>query len=314
MYISLFPQLIAGPIVRYQTIVTDLNNRRTNLDNIYYGLRRFAFGLAKKVLIADQLALIADTIFAQEAAEIPCLFAWLGAITYSFQIFYDFSAYSDMAIGLGRVFNFHFLENFNYPYSSLSIKEFWRRWHISLSSWLKDYLYIPLGGNRKSIQRTYLNLFIVFTLCGLWYGATWNFVVWGLYHGSLLVIERLGFSKILNTFPKVIANLYVWICILVGWVIFRADTLSHAFSYLNIMFFGNPAVSLDSFKIAINFITYSNIIILFFAFFFSYPLFEQKYHKIAHTIPDTILILLLFLITFTFAMVSTYSPFIYFRF
>ena len=217
-YISLFPQLIAGPIVRYQTIIADLTNRKTNVDNIYYGLRRFSVGLAKKVLIADQLALIADTIFGQPTAQVPCFFAWLGALAYAFQIFYDFSAYSDMAIGLGRIFNFHFLENFNYPYSSLSIREFWRRWHISLSSWLRDYLYIPLGGNKKSKARTYLNLFIVFTLCGLWHGATWNFVVWGLYHGTLLVIERLGLSMLLDTFPKILANLYVWIFIIIGWV------------------------------------------------------------------------------------------------
>lgn len=285
-----------------------------NFDNIYYGLRRFTIGLAKKVLIADQLAFIADTIFGQPTGKIPCLFAWIGAAAYTFQIFYDFSAYSDMAIGLGRIFNFHFLENFNYPYSSLSIKEFWRRWHISLSTWLRDYLYIPLGGSRKSISRTYLNLFIVFTLCGLWHGATWNFVVWGLYHGALLVTERLGFSKVLTKLPKILANFYVLILVIIGWVIFRAENLSHAISYLNVMFLGNPTISLNSFTVAMTFITYSNCIVFFLAFLFSYPSFEQKYQKISYTISDNILILLLFFITYTFAMVSTFSPFIYFRF
>ncbi len=313
-YISLFPQLIAGPIVRYQTIIADLTNRKTNVDNIYYGLRRFSVGLAKKVLIADQLALIADTIFGQPTAQVPCFFAWLGALAYAFQIFYDFSAYSDMAIGLGRIFNFHFLENFNYPYSSLSIREFWRRWHISLSSWLRDYLYIPLGGNKKSKARTYLNLFIVFTLCGLWHGATWNFVVWGLYHGTLLVIERLGLSMLLDTFPKILANLYVWIFIIIGWVVFRADTLPHAISYLNVMFLGNPDVSLNSFRIALDFINYSNVLIFLLAFFFSYPLFETKYQNVSYTLVDTAFILFLFVIAFTFTMTSTFSPFIYFRF
>ena len=192
LYISLFPQLVAGPIVRYSTICNELNDRSLQLDNVYEGLVRFCIGLAKKVFIADSMGYVADQIFVEQVGTIPQLWAWVGCIAYTLQIYYDFSAYSDMAIGLGRVFNFHFLENFDFPYSATSIKDFWRRWHISLSSWLRDYLYIPLGGNRISAVRTYLNQFIVFFLCGLWHGASWNFAVWGVWHGSGLILERFA--------------------------------------------------------------------------------------------------------------------------
>ena len=190
LYISLFPQLVAGPIVRYSTICSELNDRSLHLDNVYEGTVRFCIGLAKKVFIADSMGYVADQVFVTQVGTIPQLWAWVGCIAYTLQIYYDFSAYSDMAIGLGRIFNFHFLENFNFPYSATSIKEFWRRWHISLSSWLRDYLYIPLGGNRISVARTYANQFTVFLLCGLWHGASWNFVVWGAWHGAGLISER----------------------------------------------------------------------------------------------------------------------------
>ena len=315
-YISMFPQLIAGPIVRYQTIAEDLPNRATNFDNVYYGLKRFVIGLAKKVLIADQMAFIADTIFNSPVEQLPCIFAWVGALCYTLQIFYDFSGYSDMAIGLGRIFNFRFLENFEHPYSSFSIKEFWRRWHISLSTWLKDYLYIPLGGNRKGKIRTVINSYIVFALCGLWHGATWNFVVWGLYHGTGLVVEKIGLGKFLEKLPKLLSNLYVWLFVVIGWVIFRAETLAQSIAYLKIMFFGNSHVSIDSFYPATSFLTYSNCLIFFIGILFSYPIAKSLPKKRNYVLRQcsTICLLLLFVATYVFALTSTFSPFIYFRF
>jgi alginate O-acetyltransferase complex protein AlgI len=206
-YISLFPQLVAGPIVRYSSVARSFDDRQLKLNNVFEGLQRFVMGLAKKVLIVDTMALIADTIFKSSVATIPFSISWLGAIAYTLQIYFDFSGYSDMAIGLGRIFNFKFPENFKYPYSSKSITEFWRRWHISLSSFFRDYLYIALGGNRNGKYRTYINLFIVFLLCGLWHGAAWSFVIWGIYQGIGLIIERSGFIKILKKLPVALSNI-----------------------------------------------------------------------------------------------------------
>ncbi|MBR2136828.1 MAG: MBOAT family protein [Alphaproteobacteria bacterium] len=318
-YVSLFPQLVAGPIVRYQTIEEDLHNRTTNLDNVFIGLRRFIIGLAKKVLIADQMAFIADTVFNSSLNQLPCLMAWIGIIAYTLQIFYDFSGYSDMAIGLGRIFNFRFLENFNYPYCSQSIKEFWRRWHISLSSWFRDYLYIPLGGNRKGKLRTYLNMYIVFGLCGWWHGATWNFVVWGLYHGTGLVAERLALGKLLEKIGqipggKVLLNVYTLLFVIIGWVFFRADDLPSALQFLHIMFCGNADAPLSSFYNAAKLITYSNMFSALAGILCSYPIFTAKYDKFRYSKIETLLVFLLFVITYVFAMTSTFSPFIYFRF
>lgn len=313
-YISLFPQLIAGPIVRYKTIETELTERRTDFDNVYQGLRRFILGLAKKVLIADQMALAADIVFNSPVHTVPTVFAWIGIIAYSLQIFYDFSAYSDMAIGLGRILNLHFMENFNYPYSSKSIREFWKRWHISLSSWLRDYLYIPLGGNRKSPLKTYFNLFIVFLCCGLWHGATWNFVVWGAYYGVILIAERLGVSNVLKKFPSIMANLYVWLLVIVGWVLFRAVDLPHAFAYLKIMFLGNSDYAANTFYQATRFLTFSNGIIMLIGIYLSYPHFENIYKRKVFGIVDSSLVFVLFVVAYVFAITSTFSPFIYFRF
>lgn len=313
-YVSLFPQLVAGPIVRYETIAEDLENRATNFDNVYQGLRRFIIGLAKKVLIADQMAFIADTVFDSPVQTIPTVFAWIGALAYTLQIFYDFSGYSDMAIGIGRMFNFRFLENFNFPYAARSVQDFWRRWHISLSSWFKDYLYIPLGGNRCSKLRTLFNSYVVFGLCGLWHGATWNFVTWGLYHGSFLAAEKAGLKKLIDKLPATLANLYVWLFAIVGWVIFRAKDLITAKQYLKIMFFGNKKAPLNTFYQATEFITYSNVIVLIAAILFSYPLVPQKYSEIRYTKTDCIAMAFLFVIAYVFAITSTFSPFIYFRF
>ena len=313
-YVSLFPQLVAGPIVRYETIAEDLQNRKTNFDNVYKGLRRFVIGLAKKVLIADQMAFVADSVFTYPPPLIPTVFAWVGALAYTLQIFYDFSGYSDMAIGIGRIFNFRFLENFNYPYCAKSVQDFWRRWHISLSSWFRDYLYIPLGGNRCSKARTYLNSYIVFGLCGLWHGATWNFVVWGLYHGTFLALEKAGLKRLIDRLPAFVANLYVLLFAIVGWVIFRANTLPQAGQFLKIMFCGNPNAPINSFYKATEFLTYSNLIVFVVAIVFSYPLMPKIYAAKRYSKTDCVLIGMLFVVAYVFAITSTFSPFIYFRF
>ena len=235
LYVTLFPQLIAGPILRFHQVADQFVSRQLNVPLFAEGIRRFLVGLGKKVLIANTLATPADAIFRVAPATLSSGAAWLGIICYTLQIYFDFSGYSDMAIGLGKMFGFHFPENFNYPYISKSIKEFWRRWHISLSTWFRDYLYIPLGGNRVSPARNYLNLITVFFLCGLWHGASWTFVIWGLYHGVFLIIERPAFSRWFERGPRFFSHIYAMAVVIVGWVLFRADTLSHALDYLQAM-------------------------------------------------------------------------------
>jgi alginate O-acetyltransferase complex protein AlgI len=242
LYIALFPQLIAGPIVRYHDIARQLGGRRVTLDDFRYGVVRFLVGLAKKVLIANVMGQAADHIFSIPASDLDPATAWLGAVAYTLQIYFDFSGYSDMAIGLGRMFGFRFLENFDFPYISRSIREFWRRWHISLSNWFRDYVYVPLGGNRRAPARVYANLVIVFFLTGLWHGASWNFIVWGMYHGAFLVLERTPAGALLARMPALLQHAYVLFVVIVGWVFFRADDLGHALDYLAAMFaFGRPA-------------------------------------------------------------------------
>ena len=312
LYVSLFPQLIAGPIVRYATIAQDIENRTADFDNIVAGFRRFTIGLSKKVLIADVMAGAVDVIFAAKVETIPGFYCWLGAIMYTLQIYFDFSGYSDMAIGLGRVFNFRFLENFDHPYASRSVQEFWRRWHISLSSWFRDYLYIPLGGNRKGTVRTYLNLFIVFLLCGFWHGAAWNFVVWGVYHGVGLVVERAGFGKVVKRFPKVVGNLYLMLFVVIGWVLFRAPDLDYAGAYIGNMFGGGQA-AFRSFTPLIDFISLDKAVFMVVGIVASYPVFEPMVRRV----PEAVRLacgVLLFAVVFMLAMTSAYSPFIYFRF
>lgn len=243
LYISLFPQLIAGPIVRYHDVARQISSRVTTAADFSYGILRFVSGLAKKVLIANNMGAVADHVFSLPAGELSAGLAWLGLIAYTLQIYYDFSGYSDMAIGLGRMFGFHFLENFNYPYISQSISEFWRRWHISLSSWFRDYLYIPIGGNRVGLARNYFNLLVVFFLCGLWHGASWVFVIWGLYHGFFLVLERSPVGgRLLATLPVPLRHVYTLLVVMIGWVFFRAETLDHALQYIAalINFSGEP--------------------------------------------------------------------------
>jgi alginate O-acetyltransferase complex protein AlgI len=227
LYITMFPQLIAGPIIRFHTIADQLRRRMVTGQNVYYGFTLFCFGMGQKVLLADPLAGICDPLFTRwETLTISS--AWLAALAYTFQIFLDFAGYSNMAIGLGWMTGFYFPQNFNYPYVSRSITEFWRRWHMSLSRWFRDYLYIPLGGNRHGPLRTYRNLICVFLLCGLWHGAGWTFLIWGAYYGVLLVIERLGFGALLQRLPVLLQHLYAMLAVIFGWVLFRADDITQA--------------------------------------------------------------------------------------
>lgn len=238
LYIALFPQLIAGPIVRYHDIARQLVERRVTTDGLSEGVQRFLFGLSKKVLLANPLAVVADQIFSLPQTEMTAPVAWLGTLCFTLQIYYDFSGYSDMAIGLGKMFGFTFLENFNYPYISRSIREYWRRWHISLSSWLRDYVYIPLGGSRRGSVRTYLNLLLVFFLCGLWHGASWNFVIWGLYHGAFILFERTRLGHYQRMLWSPLQTLMTFVILLIGFVIFRCETMPAAINYLSVMMGG----------------------------------------------------------------------------
>lgn len=240
MYKAMFPQLIAGPIVRYKQIADEIETR--TIDNVRFcrGLQQFIVGLTQKVLIANTVALTADQIFAVAPGQLPVATAWLGIACYSVQIFYDFGGYSNMAIGIGHMLGFTYPPNFQDPYAASSVTQFWRRWHISLSTWFRDYLYIPLGGNRGTGARTYINLALVFVLCGLWHGAAWTFILWGLWHGILLVLERLGLGALLARAPRLIAHTYTLLAVMLGWVLFRADSVTHACGYWLAMFGMQP--------------------------------------------------------------------------
>ncbi|WP_394974397.1 MBOAT family O-acyltransferase [uncultured Croceitalea sp.] len=317
LYISLFPQLIAGPIVRYIDIQKEIIERRISKVLFKEGIRRFIRGLGKKVIIANTSALIGDKIFNIAPDDISTPVAWLGIICYSLQIYFDFSGYSDMAIGLGKMLGFNFKENFNYPYVAKSIQDFWRRWHISLSTWFRDYLYIPLGGNRKGQLRTYLNLIIVFFITGLWHGASWNFVIWGLFHGLFLLLER----NIKIRIPKnldFIKHIYLLFIVLIGWVFFRIEDFSQALLFLRKMFSFtkgtdySPLMYMDS---------YSTIVILV-GFILATPirkLISNKYNGIIkmgifNTFFRDAFYLIFFIFTIMELAQSTYNPFIYFRF
>jgi alginate O-acetyltransferase complex protein AlgI len=236
LYLLLFPQLIAGPIIRYRTIADQLARRTVALEDFAAGVRRFVVGLGKKVLIANVVAAPADRIFGAPLSELDAPHAWLAVVCYTLQIYFDFSGYSDMAIGLGRMFGFRFPENFRWPYIADTVQEFWRRWHMSLSSWFRDYVYVPLGGNRVSAARMYRNLVTVFFLCGLWHGASWNFVIWGLFHGTFLVVERIGLAAAVRRLWLPLRHVYLLLVVMVGWVFFRADTLAGAVAFLRTMF------------------------------------------------------------------------------
>lgn len=309
LYISFFPQLIAGPIVRYKTVEDEILHRKINYDDVLYGIRRFIIGLGKKIIIANQFALYADNIFSSPIADISQRALILGIFSYSLQIYFDFSGYSSMAIGLGRIFGFRFNENFNYPYTAKSVQEFWQRWHISLSSFLRDYLYIPLGGNRGSKIQTYRNLIITFLLCGLWHGAEWTFIIWGLYFGFFLILERIFLKKILDKMPK-FGWCYCLLIVAIGWLIFRANDLNHLSELTKLLIFGNEA------KLTHQFSIFQNILVFFALIgatsFFKKYIFESK-HKMVLLMMDIYLIAV-FIVAVSFLASSTYNPFIYFRF
>lgn len=249
LYVSMFPQLVAGPIVRYEGVAAELRARRASGQDFADGARRFILGLSKKVLIANQLAVFADLAFTYDTGYLRTGQAWLGAVCYAFQIYFDFSGYSDMALGMGRMLGFHFSENFRCPYLAQSVRDFWRRWHISLSSFFRDYVYIPLGGSRKGKWHTYRNLLVVFALCGFWHGASWNFLCWGLYYGIFLILERTAFfSGILERMPVFLRRMYAMLTVLFGWVLFRAETMGSALDYWGVMLgLGGKGVRVDLF-------------------------------------------------------------------
>jgi alginate O-acetyltransferase complex protein AlgI len=316
-YISFFPQMMAGPIVRYTDIKEQLYKRDESSEIFVDGAKRFIIGLAKKVIIANNMGYVADLVFANLAVENTVATAWLGVICYTFQIYFDFSGYSDMAIGLGKLFGFQFRENFNYPYISKTITEFWRRWHISLSMWFRDYVYIPLGGNRKG--NVYANLFIVFVLTGFWHGASFNFLVWGLWHGFSLIIERLfGMREAKN--KKIVPLRYAltMLVVVIGWVFFRSPGLRYALTYLGIMF---GIVQPENVGFTIwYYLNPKTIFILGVAVLASTPLLKQSFilpkfqNSVAYKCMASVLILALFFVSLVFVTASSYNPFIYFRF
>ena len=314
MYVTLFPQLIAGPIVRYETVAEEIENRKENFTEVVEGLKRFFIGLGKKVLIANQMALIADTIYSGDLANTGTVSLWLAAI--SLQIYFDFSGYSDMAIGLGRMFGFHFLENFNYPYIAKSITDFWRRWHISLSTWFRDYVYIPLGGNRVSKFKWLRNILVVWLLTGLWHGASWNFILWGVYYGVILIIEKVFLGRIIEKLPKVLQHIYALFFIIIGWVIFRVEDFSQMGIVLQKMFTWQASSIIDN--IVLNFDVFSSLPYILIGIIGSMPLWtkvrEKRKQTNSYLIVSNLWSFGIFMLSICFLLVATYNPFIYFRF
>ena len=309
-YITMFPQLIAGPIVRYEEIEAQLTERTRSFEKFARGVTRFVFGLAKKVLLANLAGSLFDSV--QNLESLSALSAWTGTLAYTFQIYFDFSGYSDMAIGLGEMLGFEFSENFRYPYLSSSVTEFWRRWHISLGTWFREYVYIPLGGNRVKTFRHIVNILIVWLLTGLWHGAGWNFVLWGLYYGVLLILDKYLFSKMKA--PKAIGVLFTVFFVMCGWVLFYSESLSGALTTFQAMFgFGNGFV--DG---AALYLLHSSWILLLVEAFFCLPLFKKAHDAIVRKLPGRIAVYLLlaalFVVSAVFLITESYNPFLYFRF
>ncbi len=321
LYIACFPQLVAGPIVRYHDVAEQLYSRRVTLDGFAYGVRRFVVGLGKKVLIANSTGLLVDEIFGLPPEQLTFAAAWLGVIGWSIQLYFDFSGYSDMAIGLARMFGFTYRENFEHPYISRSITEFWRRWHISLSSFFRDYLYIPLGGNRRGPLRTYVNLVTVFLLTGMWHGAAWTFVVWGAYHGTLLIVERVAFGRWLAGHP-LLAHVYFFFAVTVGWAIFRADDLPYAAEIVRSMF--DPFAASTRIHPAVLFLNGERVAALLAGCVCMFPWVQwaRRWHEQPKRAPafGRLSIAADFGLVLTFGAsllavaAGTFNPFIYFRF
>ncbi|PJA89801.1 MAG: MBOAT family protein [Candidatus Magasanikbacteria bacterium CG_4_9_14_3_um_filter_32_9] len=320
LYVVLFPQLIAGPIIRYHDIAKQLKYRTYTSEKIIYGIVRFTIGLSKKVLIADVVGKTADIVFAMQTNDITSLYAWIGIFAYTMQIYFDFSGYSDMAIGLGSIMGFTFLENFNKPYIARSFTEFWRRWHISLSNWMKEYLYIPLGGNRGTKTRTFINLWVVFLISGLWHGASWTFVVWGIYHGIFLIVDRLFWNKFEKKVHKTVSISFTFFFIMIGWVFFRSETIGMSIQYIYQMF--TPFTKSSQF-LFVEIINNRTIVALIFAFLISFiPTYIKLYNKLVelkenkkifYIIAPIVSFILFFFSVITLAN-SGFNPFIYFRF
>ncbi len=317
LYVSLFPQLIAGPIVKYSDVSEQIENRSESLELFVSGQKRFCYGQGKKVIIANTFAEIADQIWALETTTLGTAVAWFGAIAYTIQIYYDFSGYSDMAIGIGKMLGFQFKENFNYPYTSLSIQEFWRRWHISLSTWFKEYIYIPLGGNRKGNLRTYMNIFIVFLLTGIWHGANFTFLAWGIFFAILQIIERLFLKKILDKNPiKIINWIYMMLMVIIGWVYFRSENILQANEFIKQMFYFTTSEN--------NILTFLSmkVIILFMTAIICTGFLQRAMKNIYVRIKDKFTMEIFdfslqgFILIYSIFMIisGTYNPFIYFQF
>lgn len=321
LYVVLFPQLIAGPIVRFKEISNQITNRfqTINYETVYLGLRRFIIGLGKKILIANVLGETVDAIFILPITELSSFAVLLGVLAYSFQIYFDFSGYSDMAIGLGKMMGFTFPENFNFPYIAKNITEFWKRWHITLSNWMRDYLYIPLGGNQKSEVRTYFNLILVFLISGFWHGASWNFIVWGAYHGIFLVLERLFLSKLSSKLPSFITILSTFVIVSLGWLLFRVDNLSQALNYIKAI--NNIDLQMNNWS---ELFTNKFYFTLFTAALLSFmgAFFEVQLNNYISSMPSSkikiigsfVSLLCLFLLSLGELFASGFNPFIYFKF
>ena len=315
-YVSLFPHLIAGPIVRYETINKELDNRKQTFNDFSSGISRFIIGLSKKVLIANILGELCNIFIL--SSEKTILFYWIYGISYSLQIYFDFSAYSDMAIGLGRMFGFHFMENFDYPYISKSITEFWRRWHISLSSWFKDYVYIPLGGSREGTFKLIRNILIVWLLTGLWHGSEWTFIIWGTFIGILLVIEKLLLNKYIEKLPSIVRRIYTLFIIMISFIIFSGSNINESFSNIIGLFnFSNPFIN----KFTIHYLKDYGLVLII-AIFLSTPILKNTIIKLKENkkinniinILEIIVLLILLVIVTSYLIDSSYNPFLYFRF
>ena len=320
LYISMFPQLVAGPIVRYETIDNQITNRIHNIDKFNQGIERLTIGLFKKVIISNTVGELSALIYSLSNYQMSISVAWLGAIAYTLQVYFDFSGYSDMAIGLGKMLGFEFLENFNYPYISKSVSEFWRRWHISLGSWFRDYIYIPLGGNRVSNIKTYRNLTIVWLITGIWHGASWNFVAWGLYFGIFIMLERAFLQNILNKIPKVFSHIYLLIVVIFGWVLFSKPDLKSAIDYMKIMIGVGEYPFINGYT---TFYLSQYWLSLTMAIILSTPIINRTKQLIiksnkkimtAIEIIRPLIYFILFFITTVYIVNSTFNPFIYFNF
>jgi alginate O-acetyltransferase complex protein AlgI len=315
LYITFFPQLIAGPIIRYKDVASQLDHRTIDLPLFVSGIKRFIIGLSKKIIIANIVGRIPEYTFNMPISELNGYWSWLGMIAISIQLYFDFSGYSDMAIGLGRMFGFQFLENFNYPYISQSMKEIWSRWHISLSNWFRDYVYIPMGGNKKGILRMHLNLWTIFLLNGVWHGANWSFLIFGAYHGFLLTFERIGFSKVLNRLPRVARSVYVFFVFAFGNILFSIEDIHHAYAYYSSLFnFSTP----DPYNRIHLYLTVEWYFTLLMGIILAMPTAEFLFAKIKNkqlkNKLEMVLLIGLFILSISELTNTTYNPFIYFRF